>query len=55
MAKADLIEKIAHQTNLSKSTSEKALNGCLDAIQDSLTTEGKLTLTGFGTFSVAER
>ena len=55
MTKADLIAKIAEQTNLSKSASEKALNGCLDAIQDTLTTDGKLTLTGFGTFTVAER
>ncbi len=55
MTKADLIAKIAQQANLSKAASEKALNGCLDAIQESLTAEGKLTLTGFGTFSVAQR
>ena len=55
MTKADLIAKIAQQANLSKSASEKALNGCLDAIQESLTTDGKLTLTGFGTFSIAQR
>lgn len=55
MTKADLITKIAQQANLSKSASAKALNGCLEAIQESLTTEGKLALTGFGTFSVTER
>jgi len=55
MTKAELVAKIAQQTNLTKSDSEKALNGCLDAIQESLTTDGKLTLTGFGTFSVAQR
>ena len=55
MTKADLIAKIAQQANLSKTASEKALNGCLDAIQESLTTDGKLTLTGFGTFSIAQR
>ena len=55
MTKADLVEKIAQKSQLSKKDSEKALNGCLEAIQESLTTDGKLTLTGFGTFSVAER
>ena len=55
MTKADLIAKIAQQANLSKSASEKALNGYLKAIQESLTTDGKLTLTGFGTFSATER
>lgn len=55
MTKADLIEQIAQKSQLSKKDSEKALNRCLEAIQESLSTEGKLTLTGFGTFSVAER
>ena len=55
MTKADLIEKIAYQTYLSKSASEKALNGFLRVIQDALTMDGKLTMTGFGSFSVTER
>ncbi|MFO7801350.1 MAG: HU family DNA-binding protein [Desulfovermiculus sp.] len=55
MTKADLIEQIAQKSELSKKASEKALNGCLDAIQESLANDGKLTLTGFGTFSVTER
>lgn len=55
MTKADLIEQIAQKSQLTKKDSEKALNGCLDAIQESLTRDGKLTLTGFGTFSVTER
>lgn len=55
MTKSDLVEKIAQKTELSKKASEKALNGCLDAIQEILTSEGKLALTGFGTFKVAER
>jgi nucleoid DNA-binding protein len=38
MTKADLIEQIALKSQLSKKDSEKALNGCLDAIQESLTT-----------------
>ena len=55
MTKADLIVRIAQQANISKLASEKALNGCLEAIQESLADDGKLTLTGFGTFSVTER
>jgi nucleoid DNA-binding protein len=50
MSQVDRIEKIAQQANLFKSASEKALNGCLDAIQKSPTTVGKLTLTGFDAF-----
>jgi DNA-binding protein HU-beta len=55
MNKTKLIEQIAQKSQLSKKSSEKALNGCLDAIQETLIKEGKLTLTGFGSFSVTER
>lgn len=55
MNKADLISKIAKNSSLTKSASEKALNACLESIQESLSNGDKLTLTGFGTFSVEER
>ena len=55
MNKNDLIKKIVQKTELSKTASEKALNGFLDALQEVLNTEGKLALTGFGSFVVAER
>lgn len=55
MTKANLIAKIADKTDLTKADSERALNACLESIQDILTKDAKLTLTGFGTFSVDQR
>jgi DNA-binding protein HU-beta len=55
MNKSDLINKIAEQTDFSKADSERAVNACLASIEDALVKEGKLTLTGFGTFSIQER
>ena len=55
MTKADLIRKISEKTDLNKANSERALNACMEGIEESLVNEGKLTLTGFGTFSVENR
>jgi DNA-binding protein HU-beta len=55
MTKADLIAKIAEKSGLTKADSERALNACLSSVEDILVREGKLTLTGFGTFSVDTR
>ncbi|WP_028574158.1 HU family DNA-binding protein [Desulfonatronovibrio hydrogenovorans] len=55
MTKADLVSKIAEKAGLTKADSEKALNAFLGSVQDTLVGEGKLTLTGFGTFAVEER
>jgi DNA-binding protein HU-beta len=55
MTKADLVAKIADKANLTKANAERALNAFLDTVESTLVKEGKLTLTGFGTFSVEER
>ncbi len=55
MTKADLIAAIAGKTGFTKTVSEQALNAVLEAMQSSLVQESKLTLTGFGTFSVETR
>lgn len=55
MNKSDLITKIADNSGLTKKDSEKGLNACLDSIQEALSNGGKLTLTGFGTFTVEKR
>lgn len=55
MTKADLVAKIAADTKLTKADAERALNSFLSNVQKSLKKEGKLTLTGFGTFSVSKR
>lgn len=55
MTKADFIENIAAKSNLTKAAAERVLNAFLAAVEESLVEEGKLTLTGFGTFSVETR
>jgi len=55
MNKADLVEKIADQTGLTKRTSREAVDAIISAITDSLSREEKVTLVGFGTFQVMER
>ncbi|MBW1713987.1 MAG: HU family DNA-binding protein [Deltaproteobacteria bacterium] len=55
MTKAQLVENIAAQTKLSKADSQRALEAFLDTAVKTLKSSGKLTLTGFGTFSVSNR
>jgi len=55
MTKADLVAKIAEKASLSKADAERSLNAFLEAVENTLVGEGKLTLTGFGTFVVEER
>ena len=55
MTKAELVVKIAEKADLTKANAERALNGFLEAVEDTLVKEGKLTLTGFGTFAVDQR
>lgn len=55
MTKADLVEKIARKTNMTKAAAERALNAFLEAVSGCLAKEDKLTLTGFGTFAVENR
>lgn len=55
MTKADLIVKIAEKAGLTKANAERALNAFLDSVEATLVSEGKLTLTGFGTFAVETR
>ncbi len=55
MNKAELIEKVAEKSGLSKSDADKALGTILNTIADAVATGEKVTLIGFGTFSVSER
>ncbi|MEJ2313239.1 MAG: HU family DNA-binding protein [Nitrospirota bacterium] len=55
MTKADLIDKIASGAGLSKADAGRALDSALDSIKKSLKKGQKVTLVGFGTFSVAKR
>lgn len=55
MTKAELVAKIADKASTTKANAERALNAFLEAVEATLVKEGKLTLTGFGTFVVEKR
>jgi len=55
MTKAELIAKIASGAGITKSQAEKALNGFVLAVSGALSGGDKITLVGFGTFSVGTR
>jgi DNA-binding protein HU-beta len=55
MNKAELIDAIAKSSGLTKVDSGKALNAIIDAVTKSLKKGDKVTLVGFGTFSVGKR
>jgi DNA-binding protein HU-beta len=55
MTKSDLIAQVAEQTKLTKKDSAAVIDAIFAAITAALTQGEGLSLTGFGTFAVAER
>jgi DNA-binding protein HU-beta len=55
MTKAELVGKIAEDAGLTKATAATALEAFLDGVTKTLKAGDKLTLVGFGTFSVSKR
>ncbi len=55
MNKAELVSKIADDSGLSKSQANAALDAFTDAVGKALKSGDKVTLVGFGTFSVSKR
>ena len=55
MKKTALVEKIAAGAGLSKVDAKKALDATVAAIKDALVAGDKVSLVGFGTFSINER
>ena len=55
MNKAELIDAMATESGLSKVDAKKALDGFVGAITKTLKSGDKISLVGFGSFSVAER
>ncbi len=55
MNKSELIEAVARNTGESKATAAKIIDETLDVIQGAVVTEGKVQLTGFGTFEARNR
>lgn len=53
--KADLVDAVAASADLKKVQAEAALGAALNSIQSALTSGKKVTLVGFGTFSVQHR
>ena len=55
MNKGDLINKVAESAGLTQAQAKSAVNSVLESISNSLQDGDKVTLVGFGTFSVARR
>jgi len=55
MNKSELVASIAEKSNLSKTDSEAALKGIIEAIEEALAKGEKVQLVGFGTFEPRAR
>jgi DNA-binding protein HU-beta len=55
MTKAELIEKIAKDADVSKAAAGKALDSFIDAVIKTVKKGNKVVLVGFGTFSISKR
>ncbi len=55
MTKAELVEYVAEEADLTKAAAAKAVDAVVAGITKGLKKEGKVTLVGFGTFSAKKR
>ncbi|MBX9782748.1 MAG: HU family DNA-binding protein [Chitinophagaceae bacterium] len=55
MNKAELVAKMSDDAGISKTQANAALDSMIEAVQKTLKGGGKVTLVGFGTFSVSKR
>lgn len=55
MNKKDLVVSIAKTAGITKAEAKKALNSTVEAITEAIKRGDSVTLSGFGTFSVAQR
>jgi DNA-binding protein HU-beta len=55
MNKTELIDKVAKESALSKAVAEQVVNSVFSAVAEAMKIGDKVTLVGFGTFSVSER
>jgi DNA-binding protein HU-beta len=55
MNKAQLVERLASATKLTKVQSENVLDAALEIIQDAVSMGEGVKLVGFGTFSLSDR
>jgi DNA-binding protein HU-beta len=55
MTKAEIVDQIAADADISKAAAGRALDSALDSITKTLTNGDAVTLVGFGTFTVSKR
>ena len=55
MNKAELISKLADDAGITKTQANASLDSFVEAVTKTLKGGGKVTLVGFGTFSVSKR
>lgn len=55
MNKAELINKVAEKTGLSRKDTDKVVNTMLDVIMNTLKEDEKVALVGFGSFTPKRR
>jgi DNA-binding protein HU-beta len=55
MNKIELISAVAEKSGMTKVDARKAVDAILDVTKDELKNDGKISLVGFGTFSVNNR
>ena len=55
MNKAELVSKISDDSGISKTQANAALNSFIETVTKALKSGDKVTLVGFGTFSVSKR
>jgi len=55
MTKAELVSKMAKDAKITKTAANKALDSTVDGITKALRKGDRVTLVGFGTFSISRR
>ena len=55
MTKAELVETLSKDAGISKAQAEATIKSFAEAVAKTAKKDGKLTLVGFGTFSLAKR
>jgi DNA-binding protein HU-beta len=55
VTKTELVSVVADKAGLTKTDADRAVKALLDAVSDCLKSGDKLSLVGFGTFSVSQR
>ncbi|MCK4890893.1 MAG: HU family DNA-binding protein [Candidatus Aminicenantes bacterium] len=55
MNKTELVKSISEKAQLKVSDTENLVNSFIDTVTEELKNKGKVTLVGFGTFSIAHR